>query len=183
MRRLPTATKRLRGTLRKDRLNVNEPAPPRGAPKASASLPSVVAAQRRNLVKVLTPMNVLTRADGPALELLAFALAEYDASARVVLEQGATYECKTEAGAIMRRARPEQAIAADAWRRAAQMLASFGLTPASRSKVETLPPDASASKWAGLLNDPMERLLHRREGSMAAFQRRRPARPGPGGPA
>jgi hypothetical protein len=135
----------------------------------------VVAAQRRTLVKVLTPMNVLTRADGPARELLAFALAEYDASARVVLEQGATYECKTEAGAIMRRARPEQAIAADAWRRAAQMLASFGWTPGSRAKVEVLPPETSGG-WAGLIGDPMERLLHRREGSVAAFQRRRRAR-------
>jgi P27 family predicted phage terminase small subunit len=126
-------------------------------------------------------MNVLTRSDGPALELLAFALAEYDASARVVLELGPTYECKTEAGAIMRRARLEQAIAADAWRRAAQMLASFGLTPASRSKVEALPPEASG-RWAGLIGDPMERLFHRRESSVAAFQRRRPARPGSGGP-
>ena len=40
----------------------------------------------------------------------------------------------------MRRVRPEQAIAADAWRRAASMLAQFGMTPAARPKVEAMPP-------------------------------------------
>jgi P27 family predicted phage terminase small subunit len=180
MRRLPTVTKRLRGTLRKDRVNMNEPTPPRGAPKPARNLPLAVHSWRRRLVTLLTPMNVLTHADGPALELLAFALAEYDLNARVLLEQGASYECKTESGAVMQRARPEQAIAADAWRRAAQMLAAFGLTPASRSKIETL-PTTGGSKWAGLLpGDPAERLRGRRETSVAQFQRARPTRPSEG---
>jgi P27 family predicted phage terminase small subunit len=177
MRRLPTASKRLKGTLRADRMNPNEPTPPSGTPKASPSLPLAIAVQRKRLVRVLGPMKVLTHADGPALELLALALAEVDVHGRVVLEQGGTYACTTEAGATMHRARPEYAMQADAMRRATALLKEFGLTPASRSKVEALPPDAATSRWAGLINDPMERLLRKRGVSVADFQRRRPVRP------
>jgi P27 family predicted phage terminase small subunit len=112
----------------------------------------------RRLVEIVDPLRIATAADGLALELSASALVEYEINARIVLERGATYEATTEAGAIMHRARPEQAIAADAWRRATAMLQQFGLTPASRTKVETLPAAqgtdelaAFRGKWAGLV--------------------------------
>jgi P27 family predicted phage terminase small subunit len=152
VRRLPTATKQLRGTLRADRINTREPRPQLGAPPASRSLPFATRSWRKRLVALMKPpMRVLTVADGPALELLAAALAEYDAASRVLLELGVSYECTTAAGAVMRRARPEQAIAADAWRRAAHMLEQFGLTPAARGRVQEQPSAKPSSRWSGLL--------------------------------
>jgi P27 family predicted phage terminase small subunit len=102
-------------------------------------MPAPVGSWYERLARIVDPMRVGTEADGLALELAASALAEYEAAARVILADGPTYEARTEAGAIMHRARPEQAIAADAWRRAMSMLLQFGLTPASRSKVEARP--------------------------------------------
>jgi P27 family predicted phage terminase small subunit len=124
----------------------------------------------RRLGRILAPLRVVTVADGVALELASSALVEYEINARVVLEQGSTYEATTEAGAVMHRARPEQAIAADAWRRAATMLQQFGLTPASRSKVEGHLPPLSASA------DPLERLRGGAADALEQFHRRHPRR-------
>lgn len=86
----------------------------------------------------LDEMQTLTKVDGPALELLCDAYAEYRSARAVIDAEGATYEAVTEAGATMVRQRPEVAIAADAWRRVRAMLTEFGLTPSSRSKVSAL---------------------------------------------
>jgi hypothetical protein len=80
----------------------------------------------------------MSRADALAVELTAQALAEYRAAVNTLHRDGQSYECQTQAGAVMRRARPEQSIAADAWRRAMHGLEQFGLTPVARGKVETL---------------------------------------------
>ena len=137
-KRVPTHLKRLRGTLRRDRTNPREPKPLVRIPPCRRSLPASVRAMYRRLGRILAPLRVVTVADGLALELAASALVEHEGAARVILEQGATYPARTEAGAVMHRARPEQAIAADAWRRAAVMLQQFGLTPVSRSKVDVI---------------------------------------------
>jgi P27 family predicted phage terminase small subunit len=173
MRRLPTTTKALRGTLRPDRVNHREPKPPLGIPRARRQLSKAARREYRLLVAVLAPMRVLTIADGQALELTACALAEYHQAAAVIAEHGVSYEAKTAAGAIMRRARPEQAIAADAWRRAHAGLASFGLTPAARPKVEgedrwprlgasALPPGPHATSNEARSEDAFTRFQQRR---------------------
>ena len=100
----------------------------------------------------LDRMRVLTEADGHALELLVDAYAEYRAARAVVAKEGATYESKTKHGKIVR-ARPEVAIAADAWKRMKAMLVEFGLTPSSRSQVSAAPIYDE---------DPMEAFLKRR---------------------
>ena len=51
--------------------------------------------------------------DRGALALTCSALAEHQAAAAVVVELGATYEARTEAGAILYRERPQVRIAAD----------------------------------------------------------------------
>lgn len=130
--------KRLEGTLRTDRVNAREPRPPRGEPRLRGRLSKPALAEYRTLVATLAPMRILSVVDGVALELAAQALAEYRAAVGVLLRTGQSYECRTSAGSVMRRTRPEQAIAADAWRRAMHALEEFGLTPASRSKVEGL---------------------------------------------
>lgn len=160
-RRLPSAVKALRGTARKDRVNASEPKPTLGVPPARVGLSAQAQRERRRLLRALLPMHVVTVSDGPALDLASEAFAEYHEARAVLARDGQSYECVTAAGAKMRRARPEQAIAADAMRRAAHLLEAFGLTPASRSKVEQVPPPRDA-KWNGLLGDPLDEFAKRR---------------------
>jgi P27 family predicted phage terminase small subunit len=179
--KLPTATKQLRGTLRPGRANAREPQPTPGVPRPSRELGLDVQREFKKLARRLRPLRVAASSDGLALELAASVMAEYWRYEETIQKLGATYETKTPQGSVMIRPRPEVALAADAWRRAAAMLAAFGLTPVARSRVETLPSDPASSRWAGLLNDPLERMLRRREGAVAEFQRQRPVRPGSGG--
>lgn len=161
-RRLPTRAKILKGTLRSDRVNRREPKPPLGFPRARRDLPELALREYARLRAVLRYLRVVTVADGLALELCAQALAEYRAAGDVLLRDGQSYECRTQAGAIMRRARPEQAIAAEAWRRAAHMLEQFGLTPTSRGKVESDTPWPRVPAPGVSEDDPLDELQRRR---------------------
>lgn len=88
---------------------------------------------------MLDRMGVLTLADGTALELLCSAYADYLEASEVVRVAGTTYTSTTAQGDTMYRPRPEVAMRNDAWNRVAKMLAEFGLTPSSRSKVTVDP--------------------------------------------
>lgn len=136
--RRPTALKLLLGTARPDRTR-REPQFGRTIPRAPAGLGASARRIWRDLARRLDSAGVLTEADGHALGLLAEALADYRAAMDVVARDGRTYECRTSAGSNMHRVRPEVALAADAWRRAARMMVEFGLTPASRGRID-LPP-------------------------------------------
>jgi P27 family predicted phage terminase small subunit len=152
-RRLPSAVKELRGTDRRDRRNLYEPKPKTATPRPHGGLSERAKRERRVLVRLLMPMRVLTISDGAALDLLSEAMAEYHEARAVLARDGQSYECVTAAGAKMRRVRPEQAVAADAMRRAVHLIEQFGLTPASRAKVEQLPPSlptlSTSSRGAG----------------------------------
>ncbi len=92
---------------------------------------------------------VLTLADGKALELLCSVYAEYRDARDVIDRQGATYESHTQNGKIVR-ARPEVAIASDAWRRIRAMMTEFGLTPSSRSRIAVAPQEKPKNAWQEL---------------------------------
>lgn len=149
--RTPHALKVVPGTDRADRANPNEPKP--GALPADAKPPEWLALNQLaqtawgDLQPVLNGMGVLTVADPIALALLASALAEFVAARAVVDEGGPTYG--TNGATEMLRARPEVAIAADAWRRAKIMLGEFGLSPASRGRVSgaSAADDDPLAKW------------------------------------
>lgn len=121
-------------------------------------------------------MGLLTTADPHALALLCEAYAEYIEARAIVRKLGMTYESKIIRAAtkrvdvradeaaeseedpevalsVMIRARPEVAIAADAWRRAHRMMVDFGLTPSSRGKLQTGPQED---------RDPLEEFLKRK---------------------
>lgn len=140
MRKTSDRVKKLQGTSRKDRRR-NPPRPPSTVPRARPGLPKAVRLERARLLAALsaTP-GLLTMADDVILELTAEALAEYHQAVGVLLEQGASYECKTQAGAVMRRARPEQTIADAAWRRAVAGLRELGLSPAARTRIDVEAP-------------------------------------------
>lgn len=142
MKKKPTELKRLQGTLRRDRMNLREPRPP----KAAAALPprrGLPLGVRREwalLMKQVEPMSVVTVSDVAMLELVAAAADEYWRAHRIVTRKGMTYQTTNAAGSTMVRSRPEVAIQADAWRRYSAGLQQFGLSPSSRPKVEADAP-------------------------------------------
>ncbi len=148
--RLPTEIKRLRGTLRRCRVNEREPAAVRGALRPSRHLSPLARSEFRRLVADIGPLNVLSRSDRILLELCAAALAEWRELDAVLQSEGRTYTTVTETGARMIRPRPEVALAADAWRRAVAGLMQFGGSPVARSKTTASPsePDDERSRSA-----------------------------------
>ena len=155
----PTALKLVQGTERADRRNANEPQPDRGAPPVPSWLPVKARPHWRKIAPLLDGMGVLTVADGTALALLCDVLAEYLDARAVTAALGATYTSESIARdedgntvvTRMVRARPEVAMYQDAWKRARAMLAEFGLTPSSRSRLHV----GGAAEEA----DPLEALL------------------------
>jgi phage terminase small subunit len=85
-------------------------------------------------VRSLTPMRVLTKADGPVLFLTACRLAEYGSLQTFIAEHGVTYLYRTAAGEYSRQ-RPEVMAMNAAWRGALDGLVQLGLTPSARSRV------------------------------------------------
>ena len=151
--RKPTAQKALGGTLQPSRTNANEPVPEVYLPTPPEWLSELAKQYWAEIGGVLLAMKLTTVADGPALQLLTEALAEWAEARRAVHLAGFTYETTTMTGDVMRRPNPEVSIAADAWRRALKMLTEFGLTPASRSKVSALGGEDGKDPFAQMMND------------------------------
>jgi P27 family predicted phage terminase small subunit len=155
-----TQQKRIEGTLRKDRLNPNEPTPAPGIPKAPAHLSARARAAWKVLSERLDAIGVLTQADGLALEGLCEAYADLQQARESLAAHGGrvTYECTTKSGDVMYRSHPEVAMIADADRRVQTWLAKFGLTPADRSRVSAREPkDPHDELWAVLASPRNDR--------------------------
>ncbi len=175
----PTRLRLLRGNPQRRPLNALEPDPARGVPDAPRWFNVLQLEGWETMVRALEPMGVLTISDGPALAILAQAWAEWREAEATVAVRGAYYEtpmggstssssgeqqslpgCAPKddraAGGVWIRAHPAVAVAANAWRRVASMLAEFGLTPAARARLQVAPQDEPDA--------------------FAEFQRRRPPR-------
>jgi len=149
--RKPTALKLVIGNRDKRWRNEREPKPPRGRPKPPRHLSSRAREAWEYLSEVLDNMGVLTLADKLALESLCEAVADLRNARDALAARGdVTYETVTMTG-ILHRAYPEVAMVADCDRRVRMWMASFGLTPADRSRV------SSAAKTDE--NDPAARFL------------------------
>jgi len=137
----PTQMKVVSGTLQKCRTNKKEPKPkPAYNPTPPEWLDRKGKIAFRQLAKELNAMQILTTADRMALTLLCDAYSEYREARDIVKDKdnGPTYETINQMGDKMIRARPEVAMAADAWKRVRSMMSEFGLTPSSRSKVSAV---------------------------------------------
>jgi P27 family predicted phage terminase small subunit len=101
------------------------------------------------VIGVLDRMGVLTEADAMAVELMCEARADWLSARDQIIEAGGeTYT--TEAGLI--KAHPAVAMRNDAARRLQSLLAEFGMTPSSRSKVNAQDDngkDDPAAKYFG----------------------------------
>ena len=138
MKRLPTELKKQRGTLRKDRMNENEPKLPSIIPPIPTWLSEDGQKAFSELSTLLHDMSVLTQADELALTLLCDAYSEYKRAKEVVNELGATMEVTSREGNSKSVIRPEVQIANQSFVRVFQLLKEFGLTPSSRAKVNAI---------------------------------------------
>ena len=149
--RTPTRLKIIKGTAQPSRINKNEPMPTVGEPAQPAHLTAKAKTAWRAVVPVLEEMRILTVADGLALEGLCEAYAELCTARAVLRKRGSrTYSFATKTGETVYRSYPEVAQAADADRRFRSWLASFGLTPADRSRVVAAPPEEQENPFAAL---------------------------------
>jgi P27 family predicted phage terminase small subunit len=151
--RLPTALKKAKGTYRKDREVKNEPELPIERPAPAFQLPGVGERAFIAFSNVLYEMRVLTAGDSVALTLMADVLSEYIEARRFLNTHGTTYQAKTTAGDVVEKPYPQVAIASDAFKRLTAILQQFGMTPASRGKVNATTEgiDQQIEKW---INDP-----------------------------
>jgi P27 family predicted phage terminase small subunit len=131
------AEKKLHGNPGRRSLPGNELEPERGTPEPPEWLSDVALGHWRTLAPELDAAGVLTVADGHALALLCEAHADWRGACEAIALHGETYTRTTAAGKSTVVARPEVAMRSDAWSRMKSMLAEFGLTPSSRSRVST----------------------------------------------
>lgn len=147
--RKPDHLKVIQGTARADRANEAAPKPQSGVPQPPSELTDEGLAAWDALVEVLEPMGVLTVADGFALARGAEVYGEILRYQRAIKDAGSpTYDATGGSGATLIRAHPAVAMLADADRRFRAWLGEFGLTPASRSKVNVNGEDEAAAKPA-----------------------------------
>lgn len=149
----PTALKLVHGTDRKDRAQPNEPKPKVAAPKMPAHLPAKAKTYWKELCELLGSMGVLTVADGRALEQLCSAYCEWRDLLKEIDRSGRTYEVVNAEGSILIKANPAVAMASDAQKRIKSFMVEFGMTPASRTKI-----NAQGAPTV----DPLEEYLSRK---------------------
>jgi|CXWL01.1.fsa_nt_gi P27 family predicted phage terminase small subunit len=138
---VPTSLKILRGNPGKRKLNKREPKPLAGTPEFPEWLADLGDPALRGIWDGLTDRlnraKVLTECDQEALGQLVHKILLYRKAAQI-LKDGCSYECETESGATMHRQKPEYAIVSDLGKQIRGLLTDFGLTPSSRSKVQTV---------------------------------------------
>lgn len=108
----------------------------------------------RRMAEELNAEGIISQLDARALELLVEAYTEYRHHCETLDVEGYTYRTETQSGDVLIKAHPAAAMKADAWKRIRAMLAEFGMSPASRAKVNIAGPDDV---------DPLAELLKARD--------------------
>lgn len=150
---LPSGWHILNGTKTKEQVdNSGEPKPAPITPSCPAWLSPEAKKLWKRLVPELQRIGVLTMVDGEALAGACQSWAVYVECERLLKKEGRTYQYTNKAGATNLLPRPEVAIGQRALADFRAFCSEFGLTPASRTRINTK---------AGRENeeDPMEALL------------------------
>lgn len=146
--RTPTETRKARGNPGKRPYNKREPKLPKAEPPMPADLDDDALREWRRLVDVTMKAEVLTEAERSIVEIAAHAYSTFVRAQREINAKGMTYETTNTTGGLVIKARPEIAIASDAWRRYRSAICELGLTPAARAKVSTVDPGEEESPAA-----------------------------------
>jgi phage terminase small subunit len=126
--RLPTNVKRIRGTLRSDRVNPREPQLAAGRPRRPKWLSKDAREHWRRLCEDAERLGVLTPVDGDALALLAETIAQFIRYRDTDWRAASTFS-----------------------KFALRLLMEFGLTPSSRGRVHVAVPAAEPDEFEELM--------------------------------
>ncbi|HAX9891259.1 TPA: phage terminase small subunit P27 family [Escherichia coli] len=145
----PTHLRLVRGNPSKRPINNNEPQPPKGVPPVPKHFDKQGKYWFKRMAEELDAIGVISQLDARALELLVEAYTEYRHHCETLDREGYTYAVYSDDDADEGKVReirmikphPAAMMKADAWKRLRAMLAEFGMTPSSRSKVSKDKPD------------------------------------------
>jgi P27 family predicted phage terminase small subunit len=141
----PTALKLLDGNRGRRPLNALEPKPEPGIPDPLAALTPEGLAHYRDLTEKLSAVRVLTVNDGPALSGLAQSIADFEQATSELALMGKVI--MTERGAVKN---PWTTIQKQAFDQMQKGFADFGLTPSSRTKIQTAGEKPESNPFANL---------------------------------
>lgn len=130
----PTALKVLQGNPGKRALPKNEPKPTAKVPACPMWLHPVAKKEWRRIVPELKRLGLLTCVDGAALEAYCQSYARWVEAEQLMLERGTTV-FKTPSGYLQQL--PQVSIAQKYAALCKAFLTEFGLTPASRTRIQT----------------------------------------------
>jgi P27 family predicted phage terminase small subunit len=145
----PTALKIVAG-VRADRINGSEPVAVPGRPECPEHLDATARTEWERIVPMLEESGVLSRVDGSAVALYCAAYSRW-VTAKEKIEENGLVEV---AGHGSLKVSPYVQIAQSAERDMLRLLAEFGGTPSSRSRVNAATPKPS---------DPFEAFVSRRK--------------------
>ena len=148
--RIPTALKLIRGTQRADRMNPNEPKPAVDIPPAPAHLSDEARAEWERITPELAALGLLSRIDRASLAAYCEFWADFvQACAMCATKEGQDRKViKAATGTLIEN--PYYTIK----KRSAELMhkfaTEFGLTPASRTRINAVAPEPEkSSRWNG----------------------------------
>jgi P27 family predicted phage terminase small subunit len=145
--RKPTPLLKLSGSWLATDREKHEPKPAAKAPKMPPWLDAEGKKAWKELVPILERMRVLTEADGYALAMLCHAWSRYRISCDRLERFGDVYPVKGPNGELkMLRRSPYSSLQLEHALVVRRMLAEFGLTPAARGRLVSLPEENNAKK-------------------------------------
>ena len=136
----PTRLKLVQGNPGKRPINKAEAKPPKAKViRAPAHLPAEGRKEYRRVARMLTPIGLLTEVDLKALELYAETYAVWREAVEKVHIAGLVVKAKNGYPGQ----NPYLAIATNASKRMQSLLAEFGMTPSSRSRIGVSTPEVN----------------------------------------
>lgn len=145
----PTALKRLTGNPGKRALNHNEPQTRSRRPKLPSHLGAVAQGEWKRLTRELRAMNLLASADADALAMYCQLYERWVDASKQLTDKGMVVETENGFPVLS----PYLSIANQCIKQMLRILIEFGMTPASRSRIQL--PEGQA-------HDPLEDFLQRR---------------------
>jgi len=151
----PTALRAIEGNRSKRPLPENEPkpAPVVDVPEPPSWLNRYAKREWRERAPELVKVGLLTKADVASFTMLCQAYGKWEEHERYIKKHGDTFTYTNKAGAENEVERPQVKLAHKAYERYKALCTEFGVTPASRTRIEVKPEEKES--------DPMEALLSR----------------------
>lgn len=133
----PSEQKKLEGTYRKDRAATNEPKPKVIVPSCPQWLTAEGKREYKRQAKMLIALRVMTEADRMALAAYAHEYSKWREAEEIVDREGAVLVGE-KGGAYLN---PWKNIASNHFKNMIKLMGEFGLTPASRTRIEAQPEE------------------------------------------